>query len=308
MYYRDEANFKKYREIGEMLVQTFPRDRMWHSNLAGTYLDAGEPEKALTEAEAAARNGARFAFGYDNYWEALLELSRIEEAKTVAKKAIAGRPPRSWISSVAPESRVCAKRWAGTDTGNRMAREPPVGGDRPVGAGQQRGSVRTPEGRGGDVPPKGEIHALTRLRYRSNAAGDRDGRRFRQRSVGKVRACGHSPAFLGDGPLGPGIREEVRGPADCKGKYTGQSGGSLCPGTDVFRSGARRRSLFSLMVSRKAANWTRIRSGSGQPGAGGEAHGQFGARKKAYEDSFAFWKDADRIFRCWWKQEKNTRD
>jgi predicted Ser/Thr protein kinase len=55
--YAIQGEDKKVLEINELLARRYPRDPVAHANLAQDYLRAGEPEKALPEAQAAIRNG-----------------------------------------------------------------------------------------------------------------------------------------------------------------------------------------------------------------------------------------------------------
>ena len=48
---------QKQLEIGELLARTYPRDPIFHGNLASTYNGRGEFAKAAVEAEASIRNG-----------------------------------------------------------------------------------------------------------------------------------------------------------------------------------------------------------------------------------------------------------
>jgi tetratricopeptide (TPR) repeat protein len=79
----------KRMEIGELLVRKFPRDPVFHGNLADAYIDAGELEKALVEAEADLRNGPRIMQGYFAVAQVLIDLNRLQEADAILKKAIA---------------------------------------------------------------------------------------------------------------------------------------------------------------------------------------------------------------------------
>jgi eukaryotic-like serine/threonine-protein kinase len=83
------GDLKKRREIGELLVRKFPRDPVFHGNLAAVYIDTGEPEKALVEAEADIRNGPRIQQGYFAAAQVLIELNRLQEARTILKEEIA---------------------------------------------------------------------------------------------------------------------------------------------------------------------------------------------------------------------------
>jgi tetratricopeptide (TPR) repeat protein/predicted Ser/Thr protein kinase len=79
---------QKTREFNELLARRYPRDPIFHSNLAGSYLEAGEPEKALLEAQAAIRNGPRIMAGYGVASFALIDLNRPDDAKAVLQEAI----------------------------------------------------------------------------------------------------------------------------------------------------------------------------------------------------------------------------
>ena len=87
-HYVQQGNGKKSRELNELLVRRYPRDPIFRSNLASTYIGAGEPEKALAEAQAAIRNGPKAIAGYLVASYALVELNRLDEAKATLQKAI----------------------------------------------------------------------------------------------------------------------------------------------------------------------------------------------------------------------------
>jgi eukaryotic-like serine/threonine-protein kinase len=88
-HYQVLGDLRKAQEIEELLTRRYPRDPVFHSNLAAKYLEAGEPEKALPEAQAAIRNGPKIMVGYSFAVSALVELDRLDEAKAMAEKAIA---------------------------------------------------------------------------------------------------------------------------------------------------------------------------------------------------------------------------
>jgi tetratricopeptide (TPR) repeat protein/predicted Ser/Thr protein kinase len=82
-------DLQKRKEIGELLVRKFPRDPVFHGNLAAVYIETGEPEKALVEAEADIRNDPRIQQGYFAAAQILIELNRLQEARAILKKEIA---------------------------------------------------------------------------------------------------------------------------------------------------------------------------------------------------------------------------
>jgi DNA-binding NtrC family response regulator/tetratricopeptide (TPR) repeat protein len=74
--------------VAALLVRKFPRDPVLHGNLADAYIDAGELEKALSEAKAGLQNGPRILNSYYAVAKVLVELNRLPEASAVLKKAI----------------------------------------------------------------------------------------------------------------------------------------------------------------------------------------------------------------------------
>jgi serine/threonine protein kinase len=87
-YYKVQGDWKKVVEISEVLARRFPRDAMFRGNLSELYIQAGQPEKALPEAQAALQSNPRILKGYYDTQLALTELNRVGDAKTVLKKAI----------------------------------------------------------------------------------------------------------------------------------------------------------------------------------------------------------------------------
>jgi eukaryotic-like serine/threonine-protein kinase len=87
-HYRQQQDNKKVLEIDEMMARRYPRDPMFHINLAEQYRFVGEPEKALPEAQAAIRGGPKILQGYLNAEAALGDLNRLDDEKAVLQKAI----------------------------------------------------------------------------------------------------------------------------------------------------------------------------------------------------------------------------
>jgi len=69
-------------------VRKFPRDPVFHNNLAEAHIDAGELEKALVEAQVGLQNGPRILQGYYAVAMVLLDLNRLQEASAVLQNAI----------------------------------------------------------------------------------------------------------------------------------------------------------------------------------------------------------------------------
>ena len=81
-------DLQKRMGVAALLVRKFPRDPVLHNNLAEAYIDAGELEKALGEAEAGLQNGPPLLQSYYAVAKVLMELNRLPEASAVLKKAI----------------------------------------------------------------------------------------------------------------------------------------------------------------------------------------------------------------------------
>jgi eukaryotic-like serine/threonine-protein kinase len=88
-HYRVQGDPKKVLEISEVLARRYPRDPIFRGDLAELYLQAGEPDKALPEAQASLQSDPRILKGYFDLLLALLSLNRVEEAKALLIKASA---------------------------------------------------------------------------------------------------------------------------------------------------------------------------------------------------------------------------
>jgi eukaryotic-like serine/threonine-protein kinase len=80
---------QKDLELGELLVRTYPRDPIFHGNLANKYNGRGEYAKAAVEAEASIRNGPKSIQGYSVAIGAYMGLDHPDDVKTVVSKAAA---------------------------------------------------------------------------------------------------------------------------------------------------------------------------------------------------------------------------
>ena len=74
--------------LSETLARLYPRDPVFHSNLASLYLGQGEWAKALAEAEATIRTGPKFIQGYLGASEALAALNRPRDAEAMVRRAM----------------------------------------------------------------------------------------------------------------------------------------------------------------------------------------------------------------------------
>lgn len=87
-HYNVLGDGQKTQEFNELLTRRYPRDPIFHLNLASNYMSAGQPEKALPEALASMRTGPKIIQGYILAHGVFEELNRIEEAKVTLQKAI----------------------------------------------------------------------------------------------------------------------------------------------------------------------------------------------------------------------------
>jgi tetratricopeptide (TPR) repeat protein len=83
------GDLKKLIESQEVLVRTYPRDPIFHGNLASSYSRNGQFAKAAAEAEAEIEHGPHIAQGYGNAYGAYLQLNRTQDAKRVVEKGLA---------------------------------------------------------------------------------------------------------------------------------------------------------------------------------------------------------------------------
>jgi tetratricopeptide (TPR) repeat protein len=90
-----EAN--KAVENYETWRRTYPRDYTPWTNLAALYLNAGQWDKALEEARGAIKLEPDRPFAVTNLAAAYMGLGRLEEAKAILGKALAGNPDSSGV-------------------------------------------------------------------------------------------------------------------------------------------------------------------------------------------------------------------
>jgi DNA-binding NtrC family response regulator/tetratricopeptide (TPR) repeat protein len=81
-------DLQKRMEVAALLVRKFPRDPVLHNNLAEAYIDTGDLQKALVEAEAGLQNGPRILQSYYAVAVVLIDLNQLPEASAVLKTAI----------------------------------------------------------------------------------------------------------------------------------------------------------------------------------------------------------------------------
>jgi tetratricopeptide (TPR) repeat protein/predicted Ser/Thr protein kinase len=290
--YYNRGDGKNGLEAEELLARRYPRDPMFHYNLAGLYLNLGEPEKALPEAQAAILNGPRIMSGYMVASYALLDLNRLDDARAMAQKAISNgfdSPYIHWplLTLGYVENDVHAQKretdWLLSHQAQPIVLEEEGNGAAALGHSKQAAELFR---KGSDLP--------------------RMPTSFRQEFLARAATA---DALFGKCALpnshGPPIAMALCNATAAK-KFTEQqsaNGSVPISGPEAFVRGlvlvaegqaSEAANVFSLMVDRKAANW-----GPEYPAAlvglarAAKLMGDSPRAKRTYQQFFAFWKDAD---------------
>ncbi len=88
-YFTDDGQIDKGIETYELYKQSYPRDSIPYNNLAVTYFELGQFEKALRNAQDALRLDPRSATNVENTASALMALGRLDEARAVLNQHLA---------------------------------------------------------------------------------------------------------------------------------------------------------------------------------------------------------------------------
>ncbi len=285
---------QKGREIGELLARRYPRDSIFHSNLAGEYVFAGEPEKALPEAQMAIRNGPRILAGYGVAVFALLDLNRLDEAKTTLQQAISkglGGPLihvfllRIGYAQRDGQAQEREAQWLVSHQAEAMVLDEKANNAAALGRSKQ---------------------AKELFRKASDLVRQRPSEGSLQEFLPDA---GTADALFGrcapHDPKAPPIAMALCDAAAAKefAKQQASNGSARIAGPEAYVRGRallaegqaeNAASIFSLMVDRKGANW-----GPEYPAAqvglarAVKSMGDSARAKKTYEQFFVFWKDAD---------------
>jgi tetratricopeptide (TPR) repeat protein len=86
------GDMKKTMEAAELAVRTFPRDPIFHGNLAAGYNQAGQFEKSGREAEAEIREAPQMWQGYAIAFGSYLSLNRPKDLHRIVDEALARLP------------------------------------------------------------------------------------------------------------------------------------------------------------------------------------------------------------------------
>ena len=289
-YYNQQGDGKKVRDIEELLARKYPRDPMFHANLGGLYVNAGEPEKALPEAQAAIQNGPKIIQGYGVAAAALLDLNRLDDARAMLQKAMSKGLDGTLL------------HWnllkIGYAQGDRQAQER----ETEWLVSHEAEPIVLIE-QGNNAAALGHSNQAKELfRKGANLPGMPYRQQFLTTAATADALFGKCPPH---DPKAPPIAVALCGAAAVK-KFTEQqfaSGSVPITGPDAYVRGlallaqgqaSDAASVFSLMVDRKGANW-----GPEYPAAqvglarAAKMMGDPARAKKTYQQFFAFWKDAD---------------
>jgi len=289
-------DLQKRKGVAALLVRKFPRDPVFHNNLAEAYIDAGELEKALVEAQVGLQNGPRILQSYYAVAMVLLDLNRLQEASAVLKKAIA-----NGLDGPGVHERLL---YISFPEGDRQAQE------REAEWFENNHSRELPLlYQANDAAARGHAKSARTLFREAMGLASRhitDGIVFPQ---DYLNAGPTAEALWGNCPR-PGSRQppvvtalcdpaaakrflaerEAEGETAIQGPPAVVRSMALL--SDGHPEGAAK--ILSVMVERKAANW-----GPVYPAAQvllARAYTQMGdtaGARKTYEQFFAFWKDAD---------------
>ena len=285
---------QKVREIAELLARRYPRDSIFHSNLAGEYLSAGEPEKALPEAHMAIRTGPQILAGYGVAVFALLDLNRLDEAKAKLQQAISkglGGPLvhlfllRIGYAQGDGQAQAREAQWLASHQAEAMVLDEKANNAAALGHSKQAKELfRKASDLVRQRPSEGSLQEFLPDAATADAL------------FGK---CAPHGAHV------PPIAVAMCDPSAAK-KFTEQqsaSGSVPITGPEAYvhaltllaaGQAPEAASVFALMVDRKGANW-----GPEYPAAqvglarAAKTMGDSARAKKTYEQFFAFWKDAD---------------
>jgi tetratricopeptide (TPR) repeat protein len=294
-YYRQRKDDKKVREIEELLARRYPRDPIFHLNLANLYLFAGEPEKALPEAQATIRDGPKIIQGYTMAFQTLAALNRLDEAKVTLHRAISSGFDVARVHDFSlglayaegdAQAQEREAQWLKKNQAEAIAFEEQANNAAALGHSRQAWELFR---RGADL---GRQHSsevspqelLTEAITADALFGKCTVRDSRTEAPIIMALCDAAAAkkfnelqFANGGVPTFGPRAYVRGLALLSEHQPGNA--------------AR---VFSLMVDRKVPNW-----GPEYPAAqvglarSAKMMGDTARAKKTYEQFFAFWKDAD---------------
>jgi eukaryotic-like serine/threonine-protein kinase len=285
---------QKVREIGELLARRYPRDSIFHSNLAAEYLLAGDPEKALPEAQMAIRTGPRILAGYGVAVFALLDLNRLDEAKGTFQEAISkglGGPLvhlfllRIGYAQGDGQAQEREAQWLVSHQAGAIASAEQANNAAAVGHLKQAKELfRKASDLVRQRPSEGSLQEFLSDAATADALFGTCAPHGSHGSPIVIALCDSGAAKkFADQQL-------ANGSVPITGPEAYVNGLALL----AEGQGAEAASVFSLMVDRKAANWgPEYAAAQVALARAAKMVGDSTRAKKTYEQFFAFWKDAD---------------
>lgn len=290
-HYGAAGEWAKVVSTDELLARIFPRDPLFHANLATGYLSSGDPEKALTEAQSAIRNGPRIVQAYFIAGDAFLQLNQADGAKAMMHRAIASgldAPPvhdRLLYIALAEGDGKAEKQETDWLTNNQsilyLLKEQADNAAARGHALQARELFRKGASFPGLPPVLRDVF--------SSAAAQTDAL-FGSCSASSVREPPLIDAICNSTAAKKfNEQQAANGATPISGPEAYIRGLATLPGNSADAA-----AIFAQMVDRKVANW-----GPEYPAAqvglarAAKAMGDTARAKKTYEQFFEFWKDAD---------------
>jgi tetratricopeptide (TPR) repeat protein len=296
MYHKAHGDEDKAMEIDEVLARTYPRDPMLHVNLAGDLLVRGEWLRAIEESGLAIRHGPKIVQGYGSMVSALLALERTAEAKEVIGQAFAQGVDAPGLHSTQLyiayaegdlQTQERERRWFSGKPLEVMALRHEANNSAALGRAQAATSQyqkavdlarqRSP---GNPTALLGEKAMMAAL---FENCGLLDAAERKAPEVGAL--C------LNDAEAWKFVERQL---GDARGVDSGPA--AHLQGVMLLRAGktGEAQTHFQGMVGRRVSNW-----GPEYPAAyiglarAAARQGDIPTAKKAYEDFFVLWKDAD---------------
>jgi eukaryotic-like serine/threonine-protein kinase len=293
----NNRNVDKATEIYQVLTRTYPRDAVLHGGLSTLYLQRGELEKALAEAEASIKLGPKIVLYHRAAVSILMELNRMDDAKAVIDRARANGLESSSLHS--------QRLYIALAEGDRAAQDNELAWF--AGKPEEAVALRHLANHAAAI---GHHRRATQFFERAAALArerksDIDPRTLVIERVAADALLGRCPARPSpQSPLPPLVIAICK--ADVAQKLVAQASQAgvamtvgppgYVRGTALLAEGRAEEAaaLFEQMLARRATNW-----GPEYPAAqvglarAAARSGDAAKARKAYDDFFALWKDAD---------------
>jgi eukaryotic-like serine/threonine-protein kinase len=290
-------NVDKATEIYQVLTRTYPRDAVLRGGLSTLYLQRGELEKALAEAEASIKLGPKIVLYRRAAVSILMELNRMEDAKAVIDAAQA--------NGLESSSLHAQRLYIALAEGDRAAQDNELAWF--AGKPEEAVALRHLANHAAAI---GHYRRATQFFERAAALArerksDIDPRSMVIQRVAADALVGRCPAAPSPQlPLPPlviaickaDVAQKLVAQASQTGDAMTTGPRGYVRGTALLADGRAEEAaaLFEQMLARRATNW-----GPEYPAAqvglarAAARLGDVARARKAYDDFFALWKDAD---------------